>query len=216
MNEESQNAFLKTLEEPPPKTWIVLVTSAPDRLLTTIRSRCQRFGFNLLKEKELKLFWAKHSEGLSDFPLRLAEGSPGRLLILIKADAAVPRNLLMDFIASKVLPSPVKATHELIEWANQKGNLRQQLREYLRLSLHLATGLLRDIAVLLEGAQGRHLLNQDLEKPLKEATLLYDLPGLFYAIQQIVENTADITGYVDPGLAVENTFRIIREVRKRG
>lgn len=42
MGEEAANAFLKTLEEPPPQTLIVLVTALPNRLLPTILSRCVR------------------------------------------------------------------------------------------------------------------------------------------------------------------------------
>jgi DNA polymerase-3 subunit delta' len=41
MNVPTANALLKSLEEPPPGTVFVLVSSAPDRLLPTIRSRCQ-------------------------------------------------------------------------------------------------------------------------------------------------------------------------------
>ena len=41
MNEEAQNAFLKTLEEPPGKCLFVLATGRPSALLPTIRSRCQ-------------------------------------------------------------------------------------------------------------------------------------------------------------------------------
>jgi DNA polymerase-3 subunit delta' len=42
MNAATANALLKSLEEPPPGTVFLLVSSAPDRLLPTIRSRCQR------------------------------------------------------------------------------------------------------------------------------------------------------------------------------
>jgi DNA polymerase-3 subunit delta' len=41
MNEQAQNAFLKTLEEPAPRTTLLLVTTNPRALLPTIRSRCQ-------------------------------------------------------------------------------------------------------------------------------------------------------------------------------
>jgi DNA polymerase-3 subunit delta' len=44
MNEESANAFLKTLEEPPAGTGIILYTQHPYRILPTILSRCMRFG----------------------------------------------------------------------------------------------------------------------------------------------------------------------------
>lgn len=42
MGEEAANAFLKTLEEPPPQTLIILITALPDHLLRTILSRCVR------------------------------------------------------------------------------------------------------------------------------------------------------------------------------
>jgi hypothetical protein len=48
MNDEAQNALLKTLEEPPGTACLILVTSSADRLLPTIRSRCQRIPFGLL------------------------------------------------------------------------------------------------------------------------------------------------------------------------
>lgn len=42
LNENAENAFLKTLEEPPQNSFIVLVTVHPEQLMTTIRSRCVR------------------------------------------------------------------------------------------------------------------------------------------------------------------------------
>ena len=51
---ESANALLKTLEEPPDRTIVVLVTSAPDDLLPTIRSRCQRVDFVALADDAVR------------------------------------------------------------------------------------------------------------------------------------------------------------------
>ena len=51
---ESANALLKTLEEPPDRTVVVLVTSAPDDLLPTIRSRCQRIDFVALADDAVR------------------------------------------------------------------------------------------------------------------------------------------------------------------
>ncbi len=47
-NEAAANKLLKTLEEPPPRAVIILVTSGADQLLPTIRSRCQRVDFAYL------------------------------------------------------------------------------------------------------------------------------------------------------------------------
>ena len=48
MNEPAANKLLKTLEEPPPSAVLVLVTAGADRMLATIRSRCQRVDFAFL------------------------------------------------------------------------------------------------------------------------------------------------------------------------
>lgn len=52
-NAPVQNAILKTLEEPPERTVIILVTSNEDRLLPTIRSRCQRVRFSPLNAMQM-------------------------------------------------------------------------------------------------------------------------------------------------------------------
>ena len=53
MNPESANAFLKTLEEPPPKALIVLIADNLDALLPTIRSRCQTVRFDPLSPRDI-------------------------------------------------------------------------------------------------------------------------------------------------------------------
>ena len=50
---DAQNALLKTLEEPPPSSTFVLVTSRPDTLLITVRSRCQRLRFGALSPADV-------------------------------------------------------------------------------------------------------------------------------------------------------------------
>ena len=52
MNQFSANAFLKTLEEPPADSLIILVSSQPERLPDTIRSRCSRIHFTPLSQEE--------------------------------------------------------------------------------------------------------------------------------------------------------------------
>jgi len=78
---DGQNVLLKTLEEPPAGTLIILVTSSADRLLPTIRSRCQRVSFTPLSEPEMAQ-WVQASLDVADPSERswiaaFAEGSPG-------------------------------------------------------------------------------------------------------------------------------------------
>ncbi len=54
MNDAASNALLKTLEEPPPTSYIFLITSRPDALLPTILSRCQTIRFAPIAADEIK------------------------------------------------------------------------------------------------------------------------------------------------------------------
>ncbi len=57
MVEQAQNAFLKTLEEPPPQTVFFLISNKPDALLNTIRSRCRVLSLNHNEEKYSNKPW---------------------------------------------------------------------------------------------------------------------------------------------------------------
>lgn len=50
ITKDASNAFLKTLEEPPPHAIFVLATTEPHKVLATILSRCQRFDFHRLSQ----------------------------------------------------------------------------------------------------------------------------------------------------------------------
>lgn len=77
MNPQAANALLKTLEEPPENTYIILVTSNKGSMLTTILSRCQKFQFGSLSVAELQKI-------APDTPPWAFDLSQGRLDILQK------------------------------------------------------------------------------------------------------------------------------------
>ena len=54
MNNNAQNAFLKTLEEPPAFSIIILVTQSINHIIPTIKSRCQIVNFSPLEDKHIK------------------------------------------------------------------------------------------------------------------------------------------------------------------
>lgn len=53
LNQEAQNALLRLLEEPPPRTTLALVSASPAGLLATVRSRCQRVVFRTPRPERL-------------------------------------------------------------------------------------------------------------------------------------------------------------------
>ena len=98
MAEGAANALLKTLEEPG-DGMLILLTASPDRLLSTIRSRCQSIPFGRLDPQILEAVLQRHGHGgmtqAGDPPelLELAAGSPGALLEQRAQWQALPEGL---------------------------------------------------------------------------------------------------------------------------
>ncbi len=81
MNRFAANAMLKTLEEPPPRTVLVLVVSQPSRLPATILSRCQRIRVKAPARTEA-VAWLESVQGSADWPTVLAVLGDAPLLAL--------------------------------------------------------------------------------------------------------------------------------------
>ncbi|MCI0469705.1 MAG: DNA polymerase III subunit [Nitrospirae bacterium] len=82
MNINAANAFLKTLEEPPLKSLIMLITSNPDSLPDTIRSRCMSIRFNTLSTIDSRMVVAeklgdKFDKSTFNLIMGLVMGRPG-------------------------------------------------------------------------------------------------------------------------------------------
>jgi hypothetical protein len=88
LDARGQNALLKTLEEPPAGTVIILVTAFPDDLLPTIRSRCQRVAFAPLGDDDMRAWLSTGGLHIPpeqrDWVLRFASGSPGAATLAVR------------------------------------------------------------------------------------------------------------------------------------
>lgn len=138
INERAANAFLKTLEEPPDDTVIILTTSKPNSLLPTIISRCQQITFhpipkNLI-EKEVKdqryldedaaKMYARIANGSMEKALRLSEEQTLEsrqyvlklLTIIISQDDSKFLEFAKQFISSKNKSLLYEIISHLIIW----------------------------------------------------------------------------------------------------
>ncbi|MEO0474748.1 MAG: DNA polymerase III subunit [Planctomycetota bacterium] len=88
LNPTGQNALLKTLEEPTPGTYLILVTSSEHRLLPTIRSRCQRVAFGALEDSAVSRWLNEHHADLDEqttkWVVGFAQGSLGRASLAVR------------------------------------------------------------------------------------------------------------------------------------
>lgn len=85
LDQYGQNAMLKTLEEPPAATYFILVTKQIERLLPTIRSRCQHVRFSALDDEAMGRWMEQANLEVPPAQRRwieeFAEGSPGVALL---------------------------------------------------------------------------------------------------------------------------------------
>lgn len=96
------NALLKNLEEPPEKTIFLLVSHAPERLLPTIRSRCQLLRFEPLGEAQMREVLMNMAPDLdepeTEALIRAGKGAPGRALQYMDAGLAELEGLALQIL----------------------------------------------------------------------------------------------------------------------
>lgn len=121
LNANAANALLKSLEEPPPRTIFLVVTSAPGRLLATIRSRCRIVALEPLADADLKRAAAQAltSAGKAvpeahdwESLLPPAQGSVGRALTLFGGGGLALQGRI-DAILNGLPKLDAKAVHAL-------------------------------------------------------------------------------------------------------
>ncbi len=97
------NILLKTLEEPPPRTVLLLVSAQPDRLLPTIRSRCRRLDLFPLPGPEMERLlasWLPETGAADRAALaRIADGCPGRALALADGEGLAMQAAVEEVLA---------------------------------------------------------------------------------------------------------------------
>jgi len=91
MNRNAANAILKSLEEPPKRTILILISHSHKLRLETISSRCQRHSLHPLSLKDFSTVISSFGEELSqddiDFLFHLSDGSPGIGRMILENDA---------------------------------------------------------------------------------------------------------------------------------
>jgi DNA polymerase-3 subunit delta' len=104
LNQNSANALLKILEEPPARAILILVCSSPGRLLPTIRSRCRRLRLSPLDDEVMSRLLADYlperEQDERDRLVTLAEGSIGRALALAEEDGVAVAALVDNLLAA--------------------------------------------------------------------------------------------------------------------
>ncbi len=147
MTEAAQNCLLKTLEEPPPRSLLVLVAPRLERFVDTVVSRCQIVRFRpLAPELVEQILTERHDVEADAAPAlaRLAEGSPGRALRYLASGAYEAVVWLFTQLAELAPGGEFVLAAEVLDRTKQTGDRLEDTREQLRTMLGLVTLAWRD------------------------------------------------------------------------
>lgn len=120
MNVFTANALLKLLEEPPAGVVFLLVTAQPQRLLPTLRSRCQRWDFPLPDAATVQPWLRAHHPATSPELLALVGGAPLAAAALGEKGGRDLRQRLVADLAGLAGGDPLRLAGQWESWLKSR------------------------------------------------------------------------------------------------
>lgn len=205
MQIQAQNAFLKTLEEPPPNTFLILLTTRMDGLLSTIRSRCRMVSLaanNIQYDQSLK------DELLGALSLLSGKDGAGRALEVLELVKAIFSGL------KKKAQSEVEESHQISNQEADDPQLRKKFKEKLVVLVEGRYKQYREqvLSMLEVWASQNYLLANGVDsselrhQELRSETWNYSGAGSVKVLNLLEQLKFDLSGNVNEDLAIENFF----------
>jgi len=208
MTDDAQDAMLKTLEEPPPSSVLVLVTALPDALLPTVLSRCQRLRFGELSAAEVADALMRdhdYEEAEARAAAVDADGSIGRALESASADMAEARETARHLLEQAARMSDPGRLIDLAREVTPSGGGKTSggERDQLSACLRALASLLRDIGLL--NAQGGEaaLANADMAPQLRTIASAFDSNRIVRAYASVNEALDALEGNASPKIVAD-------------
>jgi DNA polymerase-3 subunit delta' len=201
---QAQNALLKTLEEPPSASVFILVSSMPELLLPTVRSRCRPLRFGELSPVEVAgVLMREHAydESAARAAAADAGGSVGRALTASSIDItearAAARRLLQHVARASDPHGRLQAARDLTGKATGPAE-----REQLAVCLRALSSLVRDLGVLSTRTDAG-LANADVEADLRRLTNAFDTRRSMRAFSAVDEALSALRGNANPKVVAD-------------
>lgn len=188
LNVASSNAFLKTLEESPGNSLIILVSEKPSLLLKTIISRCRLLKFTPLSRPQLEKILIKDyslEDDLAHFLAYFCEGRLGHALRLKDASILREKNRIIDeFAFSRKL---------------DLGKAPLQDREEARDRLNILACWFRDMYLIKIGMPHSELINLDRKHDLLKSMQQFS----FFELDDILNCISDSLLYLEQNINIK-------------
>ena len=204
LNDSSANALLKVLEEPPHTAHIILLTSRPDMLLPTIRSRCQMIRFSPLSPEEIERHLVKN---------KIASGSEARIRARV-ARGSLGRAVAQDFggfsaqrVAMLRVLQALSLDDDRIQLLRSAEELNEaKYKDEYESRLDILEALIRDAWMLALRAPDDSIVNEDLLPQLKRISAGLDTRRPAGWISQIEEMREQLIVNINRKAATDALF----------
>jgi DNA polymerase-3 subunit delta' len=204
MNEAAANALLKTLEEPPATSYLFLITSRPDSLLPTIRSRCQTIRFAPLSPQEIEGYLVgeramQHHEAA--LAARLARGSIGRAVHLNVVQFKTQRERMFDVVKNAVSTGDRAALLKISEELNDAKN-----KDSFAQNIDILESLIHDVWSVAISDDTSRLVNTDLNADIQQLASDASPQSLTEWLRLIEEMRLNFTVNINRKIAADALF----------
>ncbi len=192
------NALLKTLEEPRPGTLIILLTNQPEKLLPTIRSRCQRLPFSLLPKPQLATLLAEKLGLNTTQSLVLAALSEGSF----KKALGPNRDFFLEKRGQLIQSLSALSSGSTIPTFSFADELQKE-KESLPVILDIFQAFYRDLLLLKHDRPVEELINQDLLELLQQQNQQTTTDSLLAKLKALESARFHLQRNVNPRLTLE-------------
>lgn len=200
MTQEAQNAFLKTIEEPPGGIYIILLSESMEALLDTVKSRCQIYRFQRLSEDEMVSFIKKQFPDIPRSELKplmaFSDGIPGRAERFIDDESLKEiRNITEEILINM----DRKSKEQILKYEDFFVKYKFEWQEVLTWFL----SYIRDVFVYKETGNDELLINIDKIDGIKAISQAFSFSRLNSIIDIIRATRQKLDRNVNPGLVFD-------------
>ncbi len=201
---EAQNALLKTLEEPGSDVLIVLESSRPEKLLTTVKSRLVPARFAPLEREAVVAILRREGVDAGDLEelARWSRGAPGRALALARQSAGESWDTIRRVLAHELDPLEAATVLAEVEGEFPGRTPAAKARFRARAVLDLTIEALGDVLRARAGASAERTAHPALHQAAASAPEA----RLEAALERALEARQDVDINLDPALAVERAL----------
>jgi hypothetical protein len=206
---EAADNVLKTLEEPPPRTYLILTSAHPERLTPTIRSRCRTVVLGPIDPRVIEN-WLQREHGVSEHDATIAAalsaGRPGRALRLATEPGALAGELdaLDSFLGAGGggTAAALRTAGSVVAAASTDTEKLAQARERALVTLGAWASFVRDAACFAAGAPELAVW-KGYRTALERWAEHLDLTRIVEILARILETAEAVATYAQPRLAFE-------------